>query len=421
MSFGRTEREFVIIGGGVVGLCSALQLEKAGIRTVVVDHEGAPNAAASWGNAGHLAVEQVEPWASPSMRAGSWRHLTVFGGPVSLPPSQIGWWAPFVRQFYHSSSQTQFEKGRKVLKALLEGAIPAWRRMLIEYGSQSLLDESGHLVVWQDPEAARKGIDRWQSKDIGTAQFRVATAADRQDFERLTGVRCAGALVFKNTGQIRSLDGLRSLLNDAYKQCGGRRISASVAALQPATQGIRVSTRSGDSVLAEKVLIAAGVGSRDIFKSLGTTVPLIAERGYHVQAQSVDWPKELPPLVFEEKSIIVTRFNEGVRVAGFAEFGRPGASPNPKRWERLARHASELGFAMPPPMDRWVGARPTLPDYLPAIGRLSEFPNVFYAFGHQHLGLTLAPLTGELVRDLVLECDTSTLIQHTDLKRFALR
>ncbi len=133
----------------------------------------------------------------------------------------------------------------------------------------------------------------------------------------------------------------------------------------------------------------------------GHRAPLIAERGYHVRAPADRWPAQLPPLVFEDRSMIVTRYAECVQAASFVEFGSPDAPPDPRKWQRLERHVAELGLPLRGPFARWMGARPTLPDYLPAIGRSRRVPNLLYAFGHQHLGLTLAPVTAEIVSALV--------------------
>src|SRR3546814_16712274 len=99
--------------------------------------------------------------------------------------------------------------------------------------------------------------------------------------------------------------------------------------------------------------------------------------------------------------MIVTRFADTGQAASFVEFHSPGAPPDPRKWDRLERHVRELGLPFNPPFTGWMGARPTLPDYLPAIGRSRRVGNLVYAFGHQHLGLTLAAVTGELVRALL--------------------
>jgi D-amino-acid dehydrogenase len=150
----------------------------------------------------------------------------------------------------------------------------------------------------------------------------------------------------------------------------------------------------------------------------GHGVPLVAERGYHLRAAPNAWPLDLPPVVFEDRSIIVTRFSNCVQVAGFMEFGDPDSPPDPRKWRRLERHVAELGLPIKPPFETWMGARPTLPDYLPAIGRSTRAGNLIYAFGHQHLGLTLAPVTAEIIQALVDATAPRFDLAPFDLARF---
>ena len=151
-------------------------------------------------------------------------------------------------------------------------------------------------------------------------------------------------------------------------------------------------------------------------EGLGYKVPIVAERGYHIQSAMPTWPQGMPPVVFEDRSMIVTRFESGLRAASFVEFNKSDAPPDPRKWRRLERHVRDLGlrFGDPAKAARWMGARPTLPDYLPAIGRARGVP-VYYAFGHQHLGLTLAAVTGVRVGAMV---DDGAIPAEFDLSRF---
>src|SRR5574337_1309838 len=151
---------------------------------------------------------------------------------------------------------------------------------------------------------------------------------------------------------------------------------------------------------ADLIVIAAGVRSRALMAELGHNVPLIAERGYHIQAADSSWPENLPSVVFEERAVVANRLLSGLRLTSFVEFTRPDAPADPRKWQALQAHAAALGLSLPAPLQRWFGSRPTLPDYLLAIGRGSRNPKVLYAFGHQHLGLTLGPITGEIVADI---------------------
>ncbi|HZD54378.1 MAG TPA: FAD-dependent oxidoreductase, partial [Woeseiaceae bacterium] len=168
------------------------------------------------------------------------------------------------------------------------------------------------------------------------------------------------------------------------------------------------------------VVIAAGVDSGSLLTPTGLSAPVIAERGYHIQAPpSEAWPAGIPPVVFEDRSLIVTRFTSGLRASGFVEFARADRPPDVSRWRALEGHAAELGLPFAGGVSRWMGSRPTLPDYLPAIGRHPCVDNLYYAFGHQHLGLTLAAVTADLVADLVTGRSPAVDPRPFDLARFA--
>jgi D-hydroxyproline dehydrogenase len=188
----------------------------------------------------------------------------------------------------------------------------------------------------------------------------------------------ADAIRFEGTASVAdpgaALDALRAAL-----QRGGGRIETRTASLAD-------SRRLG----ADIVVVAAGVRSASLVREIGHRAPIIAERGYHIQSSRTRWPQELPPVVFEERALVATRFASGLRATSFVEFARDEAPADEGKWKRLIRHSAELGLPFDSPPDAWLGSRPTFPDYLPAIGRSTRDPRTLYAFGHQHLGLTLA-------------------------------
>jgi D-amino-acid dehydrogenase len=153
-------------------------------------------------------------------------------------------------------------------------------------------------------------------------------------------------------------------------------------------------------------------------EAVGHKVPMIAERGYHIRADAADWPADLPPVVYEERSMIITRYRNSVQAASFVELGRVDAPADPRKWDRLEQHVAQLGLPIRGPFTRWMGCRPTLPDYLPAIGRSQKADNLFYAFGHQHLGLTLAPITARLMTALITGGALAMPTEPFDIARF---
>ncbi|SMF60810.1 NAD(P)/FAD-dependent oxidoreductase [Allosphingosinicella indica] len=404
----------IVIGGGIIGLSSALHLAIKGLRVTIVDPQF-PCRAASWGNAGHIAVEQVEPLASMAVVRSLPKRLFP-AGPVALPLRDIDTWLPFTLKLVRAAAPDRFARGKRALGALLVEALPAWQRLADTASAGDLVVADGHYVVWESPATARDGRAAWEAADKGTTHIRDLTADERAGLAALLGRDPAGAARFEGTARIADPDLLAEALDAAFAALGGERHTAAVRRI--ASDQASVVLDDGSILSADCLVLAAGVASRDLLAPLGHKAPLIAERGYHIQSAASDWPADFPPVVFEDRSMIVTRFRSGIRAAGFVEFARSASPPDPRKWDRLEAHIDALGLPFDRPRARWMGARPTLPDYLPAIGRSRRVPNLFYAFGHQHLGLTLAPATGEAIAALVTGDAPALDLSPFDIARF---
>ncbi len=384
----------IVIGGGVIGSVAALALQRRGIATRLIDPD--PDwRGASHGNAGHIAVDEISPLASRATLRDLHRNLFLRGGPVALRPRDIAAWLPFGLRLIAASRPDRFEAGKRALASLMAEALPAWRRLVAEIGAPDLLREAGHFVIWDTPASAAAGRAHLTGTDTGTTSFRDASEAELSRLSSLT-MPPAGAVRFAGTGQIADLGLLAEALVARFEALGGERIQGSAS-----LDGGGVRLESGSRLTADAILVAAGPRSGALLRPLGHKVPLIAERGYHIEAAGAGWPEDMPSILFADRAMFVTRFRSGLRATGFVEFGRAASPPDPRKWARLRGHVRALGLAFEEPIAEWMGARPTLPDYLPAIGRSGRAPNLHYAFGHQHLGLTLAAVTGEAVAALI--------------------
>lgn len=404
----------VVIGGGVVGLACALRLRLAGMNCLVIDpmRDGE---AASWGNAGHIAIEQVSPLASWSTVRSLPRRWFGRGGPVDVPRP----WAivPWLWRFLHACAPARHATGQTALRDLLGEALPAWRQLLQDIGQPGLLREDGHWVVWESVDAERRGRAAWLGVDIGEARV---DAMHEDAFAALQAQVCAplrAGLRFEGSAQVADTGALMKTLRQALLELGGQWLRADVAGLRQVQGRVQILLAGSRVLDADRLVIAAGTGSRSLMADLGEQAPLIEERGYHLQWRDHDWP-DLPPVVFEDRSVILTRFDGGLRLAGFVEFVPPGLPPDVRKWQRLRAHAVELGLPVRGEPEAWCGARPTLPDYLPAIARSRAAGNVCYAFGHQHLGLTLAAATADRILALLADPCGSSKASPFDLQRF---
>ena len=404
-------QQFLIIGDGVVGLSAGVALARAGHGVLVVG-DGAPSAA-SLGNAGHIAVEQVAPLASMASVLSLPKRLWPCGA-AAFPAGAWPVWLPFGMELLEAARADRFAAGHAALKTLMAGAMPAWRALCDSLPGEPLLRESGHLVLWESDSGAAAGLAGWQSADTGTASFSAASAEELAAVAQVAQ-GAVGGIRFSGTAQMRSHPRLMEALRRALLDAGGR-IETGVATTRRLGRRIAVSLNGADLGANRTILIAAGARSGELMRAAGHRVPIVAERGYHLRWQAERWPDALPPLVFEQRSLIVAKFEGYVQASSFVEFARFADAPDPRKWERLERHVRELGLPVDGAFTRWMGARPTLPDYLPAIGRSARVENLCYAFGHQHLGLTLAPITAQMLT--AMAAGDSAEVAAFDIERF---
>lgn len=405
------------IGAGVIGYACALALLRRGCHVILVDPDREARAA-SWGNAGHIATEQVEPLASPALLRSAPKRLYAFGGPLSFrSPLAI---APWLWRYLRASTPARFQAGRRALSALMEEALPAWHRLAHELGASALVREQGHWVCWESEASTSRGRATWRATDTGTARFVPFSPAQITQLQHaLPGSQFDG-IAFHGTAQISDPIALLDALARRFTALGGERRYDRVERLGANREQAQAFTTDGAVLNADRILVCAGIRSGALMATAGERVPLVAERGYHLQWSAHDWP-DLPPVVFEDRSIILTRFSSALRLAGFVEYSAVDAPADPGKWRRLQHHAEQLGLPVRGDPSQWFGARPTLPDYLPAIGRSRRTERLYYAFGHQHLGLTLAAASGELIGDLVSGETPSIDLKPFDLERFRIR
>jgi D-amino-acid dehydrogenase len=290
--------------------------------------------------------------------------------------------------------------------------------LVLALGHPELLREEGHYVLWESPSTSAAGRAVWERTDIGEARMAALDAGALERIAALLHRPPAGGVRFTGTGQISDPGLALEALRTAVIAQGGRFRQARVHRLQEREGRASLELVDGERLDADTILVAAGVGSGPLMRSVGHLAPLIAERGYHLEGEAAGWPEPLPPIVFEDRFLIVTRFGARLRATSFVELARHGSPPDPRKWARLERHVEELGLPMGAPRGRWMGSRPTLPDYLPAIGVSRRASNLIYAFGHQHLGLTLAATTGEIIAALLGEAIPPTEVSAFALERF---
>jgi D-hydroxyproline dehydrogenase len=407
-------KSILVIGGGVVGASCALRLQAAGVQTALID-PGDKKRGASYGNAGHIGAEQVTPWSAWANVLNAPRSSFGVGGPLDFRWSDVALWSPWAMQFLTACNPAQFARGREALTALLADSLPAWHRIAELAGAPEIVIPHGHVTAWMTPAGAARGLEAFAKAQWGGATYREMTGAELWRYGDVLNRLPKAAVVFSGTGQVSDPQGARDAMLASFVERGGEIVIGTATHVEASG---RVTLADGQTHDADAVLIAAGPWSRGLMDQLGARAPLIGERGYHLQSAETNWPRDLPTTVFEENFIAVSRFTTGLRATSFVEFGSPDAPGDERKWKRLRQRIDELGIKFSANPDRWVGSRPSLPDFMPAIGRLERAPKVLYAFGHAHLGLTEAPITAEIVAAIATDKAPAIDISPFRIERF---
>jgi glycine/D-amino acid oxidase-like deaminating enzyme len=403
-----------VIGAGVIGCSIAWALTGAGRDVLLIDRADPATAGASYGNVGHIATEQLQPLPSPQILLRFWRELLAFGGPLDIPLRRIAALSPWIARF----AQAAFRQpaNTKYLAPLVECAADVLESKLEEIGRRDLLRRNGHYALWfgaNAPAALAAQLRSARELAIPTAPppkelLNRAAAATREP-------RIAG-LWFPKSAHVLDPAVLAQAFASASMQRGATMLRASVRHIQPNGNRIEIVNDTG-SLSVRTAVVCAGAWSSPLLASFGLHAPLAAERGYHIEMPGQTALADAP-ILYADKSIVVTPMTSRLRASSYLEFAGLDAPPDPRKPARLRAALRELGYQCDLEGPSWMGPRPTLPDYLPGIGRASGQHELFYAVGHQHLGLTLAAVTADLMADLVCGRPPRFDVSGFDLRRF---
>ena len=403
-----------VIGAGVIGAAAAFALAREGRQVLLLDRAEPGEAGASFGNAGHIAAELVQPLPSPGLLFGFYRELFRFGGTLDLSPRQALRMAPWIRKFaaaaFHRAKNTQH------LAPLVRPSAEVWERWVKAIGRPDLLKRHGHYEI----SLGAKSRERMHSYAEEMARIGVKTRPVSADqllpLQRGANSAMGAGLWFEDSACI--VDPLAAVraLTAAALNSGATFQRLAVTGLAPRGDKIEVLNAAAPLVV-DSALVCAGVRSAALLAPFGLRAPLQAVRGYHVEmpGQAIFFDA---PVAYVDDRIIVTPMSGRVRATSYMEFADPDAPADPRKPARLRRQLRTLGYSFELEGPSWLGSRPVLPDYLPGIGRAPGPAKLFYAIGHQHIGLTLAPFTAELIADIVAGREPPIPVAPYDLQRF---
>ena len=389
--------EIAVIGAGVVGLAIAEALVAEGHEVVLIDPDP-PGSGASYGNAGTIADYAVLPVGTPQVLWGLPGLLFNRNSPLAIRPGSLPALVPWLARFVRQSLPAASARNAAAIAHLLIGARPLWQDLAGRIGAGDLLQARGCLYLYESAAAFRAAeADMEVLRAMGVAVDLISPAALAQLEPGLPQVQ-GGAAFFPDAAFFSDPGAMVQRLAAAALQHAGL-LEGRVLRLSRQFDGLIVEGE-GFRLHARTVVLATGAHGRDLARQAGDVVPLDTERGYHVEWDMAA-PRLTRPVCPTSRGFYLCPMAGRLRVAGTVELGGLTAPPSPHRIRKLIDGTRAIFPDLGEPDRSWMGFRPSMPDSLPVIGPSQAGGDVIHAFGHGHIGLTLAPITARIVADLV--------------------
>lgn len=393
--------DVVVLGAGMVGICVALHLQKRGRAVALVDRRGAAEET-SFGNAGLIQREGVYPYGFPHdfgalLRYGLNRTIDAHYHPSALPRL-----APFLWQYWrHSRPARHAEVARRYAK-LIEHCVTEHEALVAEADAGSFIRRVGWMRLFRtarERDARFAEAERWR-QDFGI-NHRALDARMLQELEPHLAPVLVGALHWTDPISVDDPQGLALAYLRRFERLGGVFLQGNAATLEAEGGAWRMRSANGP-VAAANAVVALGPWADVLTRALGYDFPLAVKRGYHMHYRAAGEARLTHPVLDTERGYFLGPLRRGIRLTTGAEFALRDSMRTPVQLARAEPIAREL-FPLAERLDAepWMGSRPCTPDMLPVIGRAPRHPNLWFAFGHAHHGLTLGPVTGRLLAELI--------------------
>lgn len=411
-------RQVCVIGGGFIGVCCALALQKDGHDVVLVD-PGDHTKAASYGNSGQFAMGEVVPLAVPGVLFSVPKWLFDPLGPLSIRWRDMPSLAPWLARFVAASRPSRVDAGSRAMASLCDRMHADYAPLIAAAGAQPIISDLDCTKLYRTRADWEAESRTWRLREKAGLQVQLLDTAMLHRLEpEMTDFATFG-VVLKGRNYIRNPLRLLQSFMALFQSNGGQIVRDEATGFRTAGRSVdAVILRNGRLLDAGAFVVAAGIGSRKLAGQLGDDVPLISERGYHLMLPSPG-VEVRRPYTLAWAGMGITPMEEGLRLAGTVELARPDSPPNYERARNLMTHARSLFPGLKEDgVTHWMGHRPSFPDTLPLIDRARRFDNAIYAFGHGHMGVGWAATTGLMVAALQARRPFETDMSPFGLARF---
>ena len=405
-----------VIGAGIQGISNALFLQKKGFKVTIFDKEEPGSPVASYGNAGHFS-----PYASLSLNrtdilADVPAMLLSSTGPLALKWNYVPKMIPWFIKFIMNTSKNKMMHTAKNMHQILDLALPAYDELSEEVDLNGLVENKGILYVWNDQDLKSRELEIRVRDELGVKQQLVNKSEIRDLEPNLKPFYHAG-VYYPYARHARNPKKILLKFFELFLKKGGNFKKQNIINIKFNDQK-PILVSENEKFPFDKITIACGAFSKKLTDHLDEKIPLDTERGYHVHFKNCDHLLSRP-VIFSNRGFGITPMEQGLRVVGTVEFGGLENPLSKSRIKNLINNANFMLDNLPRHEDEWLGFRPTLPDFLPVMGPSKNYKNVFYCFGHHHLGWTLGPISGKIVSGMIAQENTNLNLDPYSSVRFS--
>jgi len=407
----------VVVGAGIVGSCCAWHLQRRGARVTLIDSES-PGQSTSFGNAGCISKTSVFPFSYPGVirKVPGW--LLDPDGPVRIRWSQLPRVAPWLYRFWRAGSRERVKEIVTAQLALMKDVVRDYDEILAATGSEHLRQSRGMVLLYDSEAEFEADAWKYRERDRQGLSWRRLGRDELADLEPQIRLESGVALFEPLWQHLVDPGGVTNRIAEAAIELGAEWIRDRVRGVEAEAAAVIVKTDAGQSIRADRLVLATGVWTNCLLGPLGIRVPILPKRGYHTMfaRPAIEIQR---PIMSASRHVLLTPMAGGLRVSGTAEFAGIDAPPDYSR----ARSLVTTARSFVPELDgagvsEWMGQRPMMADSLPVLGPLPGRPNIVCAFGHGHYGLTQGPTTGKLIARLVFGEDPGIDLAPFSIERF---
>jgi D-amino-acid dehydrogenase len=396
-------KDVIIVGGGIIGLSCAWHLQEAGMQVVVVD-KGDFTDGCSFGNAGMIVPSHFTPLASPGMLKEGIQWMFKSKSPFYIKPRLNAELVSWLWQFLRSSNAKHVEACAPVLKDLHEESKSIYSQWSQLPGFSFDLQEKGIMMLYQTAKAEQDEIETAEKAHALGMRAEMLNSKQAAELERNVKLTVRGGVLYPGDATFSPDVFMKQMIEHLQKIGVGFISNVEVVGVHEIkNRGVEIFSKDGQRWNAKYVVLATGASTRQIPKSINFKLPMQGGKGYSMTFENHQ-PMPSYPSLLHEARVSLTPMRNRLRIGGTLEIsGRDNRIREAKiKWitEAIPKYYPELN--LPQPEKIWFGYRPCTPDGMPVIGRLNEHPSIFLATGHSMMGVSLAPATGRIVRDILI-------------------